>query len=270
MFIKRCQRIGSMSVFFGVCLFVFSAANAEEKFDSKQLIGKWEYLSGNRAGKILERDHFKKELVSVDEKSFTLTGAGGKFVMNYKIDASTSPAKVNFEITESPFGAGMKTAGVITVKDGKMKLCYSSMGGAIPTELKVAEGSDQFMFTLAKQPAELKAEHLLGTWKYLSGNRGGEVRTAEDLEDSVVVDKKNFTLKGSEATFVMSYKLNLEATPQEIDFTIVEGPFAIGGKAPGIIKFEDEKLTVAYAVGADRPTDFKAGEGKHMFVLKKN
>ena len=43
------------------------------------------------------------------------------------------PSKMAIEISEGPFGVGMKSAGIVKLKGDEMHLCYSPNPGEAPT-----------------------------------------------------------------------------------------------------------------------------------------
>src|SRR5262245_27906339 len=53
------------------------------------------------------------------------------------------------------------------------------------------------------------ATKLVGMWKYASGEKGGEAIPADNLKkQNVKIDKKEFTLTGDDATFIMDYVID--------------------------------------------------------------
>ncbi len=119
----------------------------------------------------------------------------------------------------------------------------------------------------------LKPADLVGSWKYTSGKRAGE-DVAEDrlAMGGVKFAEDKLTIPaGPDSEFVMSYKLKAGKQFTEIDLSIESGP-APEGKALGILKWENDELTLCYdPLGANRPTKFEstAENGFFMFVMKK-
>ena len=69
----------------------------------------------------------------------------------------------------------------------------------------------------------------------------------------------------------MSYKINTDASPAEIDLKIEEGPVP-EGMAKGLIKLEGDKLWICYEpMGGDRPgaLESTADNGAFFFELKR-
>ncbi len=122
--------------------------------DPKALVGNWSYVSAVKSGEKRTGDQLEGQLVKITPKSWTLEGNGGKFVMDYEIDAKSKPNKVKFTITESPFGEGMSTGGLVKMQGEQLVVCYSARGGDAPKEFASKEGSGVHMFVLKKEKAK--------------------------------------------------------------------------------------------------------------------
>ena len=111
---------------------------------------------------------------------------------------------------------------------------------------------------------------LAGKYTLVSGKKNGTAvdDTAKKAEYTATADQ--FTIKGGEFKFVMTYKLDPKATPVAIDMEIVEGPDGSkGSKAQGIIEVKGDTLKLAYSIEKDkRPKDFDGKDG-FLFELKK-
>ncbi|MFK7736238.1 MAG: fasciclin domain-containing protein [Pirellulaceae bacterium] len=118
-------------------------------FDPKALVGKWSYTSAVKNGEKKTEEQLEGQSVTITEKTWTLDG-GGKFVMSYEIDADKSPNTIKFTITESPFGAGMASGGVIKMEGENLVVCYAAQGGKAPEKFASAENSGFHLFTLKK------------------------------------------------------------------------------------------------------------------------
>ena len=121
----------------------------DDKFDATKLVGTWKYVSGVKNGEKLDADHFKGQSVILTKETFTLPGEM-KFVMKYTLDTKTKPVGIKIEITESPFGAGMKAEGIIDVQGDDLKICYAAEGGAAPKSFEAKEGSKYHLFVLKR------------------------------------------------------------------------------------------------------------------------
>lgn len=123
----------------------------EVKFDPKALVGDWAYESGVKAGEEVPEDHLKGKIVITDE-TITLDGGDGKFVMKYKLDGEKSPVKFDMEMTDSPFGAGMKAKGLMEFKDDKLVMGYVVDEGKAdyPEKLESTKENKLHLFVLKK------------------------------------------------------------------------------------------------------------------------
>ena len=126
-----------------------------EKLTSAQLVGTWTYTGGMKDGEELDADHFKGQTVVFTERELTLNSkteqGDAKFVLDYDLDASRAPVGIELEITDSPFGAGATSSGIIALKNGNLTICYAPMGGPSPKEFKAEAGSGHYMFKLKRQ-----------------------------------------------------------------------------------------------------------------------
>ena len=114
---------------------------------------------------------------------------------------------------------------------------------------------------------------LVGSWQMLSGKKGGADVEANRMPPHIKISKDAFTLPSPDggAPFVMAYVVDKSTTPHNIDFNIESGPIP-QGKALGIFKLEDGKMTLIYDPTAQsRPEKFESTEdnGCLMFVMKK-
>ena len=120
------------------------------------------------------------------------------------------------------------------------------------------------------KPTPLDPAKLVGDWTIVEGTKAGD--KTEKAGGPVTVTKDKMTLKNEDITFVFGFKLDEKATPAAIDFTILEPDSFKDGKAKGIIKLADGKVTLCYhPMGGDRPKEFKSTkeDGNFLFVMKK-
>lgn len=131
-----------------VSLIALSATLAEDKpIDVKKLEGKWTFVSGMKNGNDAG-DDMKKAEFEIAKDVMTLTNNGQTFKFKFTIDSKPSPAAIDLEITESPFGAGMKAKGIIALDGDDLKLCYIPMGDDRP---KKFDGKEAFFFVLKRK-----------------------------------------------------------------------------------------------------------------------
>ncbi len=135
-----------------VCLAIgCSVVSADEKkFDAEKILGKWTYTAGKKSGADSNLELIQKGTVTITKETITLQDEMNKFVIKYKIDASKSPAVIEMEITESPFGAGMRAVGIIAMDGEVLKICYNSMGETPPKQFESKEGESTNMFVLKR------------------------------------------------------------------------------------------------------------------------
>lgn len=126
-----------------------------DQLTPSELVGTWSYTGGIKDGERLGAGHFEGQSVVFTKDQLVLhskTADGdAKFVMAYRLDPDSSPMGMSMEITESPFGAGSKTKGIIGLVDGKLTLCYSPTGGEAPKDFKADSGTGFYMFQLERQ-----------------------------------------------------------------------------------------------------------------------
>ena len=117
------------------------------------------------------------------------------------------------------------------------------------------------------------ASQLLGTWKYLSGQKNGTELSEDHFTDQeVVITKESITLKSTQLTFVISYEFVENTLPQAVNLTITKSPFGAGQKTTGIVDLSEDTLKLCYPpMGGDAPEGFdgQAGSNQYYFVLKR-
>lgn len=131
-----------------VALLCLASIRAEDKaFDAKKLQGKWTFVSGMKNG-TEAGEEMKKAEFEIVKDVMTLTNMGQVFKFKFTTEGKTNPANIDLEMTESPFGAGMKAKGIISVDGDDFKLCYMPMGDERP---KKFDGKDAFLFVLKRK-----------------------------------------------------------------------------------------------------------------------
>src|SRR5262249_52914972 len=111
----------------------------EGGFDAAKLLGQWKYVSGEKGGEKVEAENLK-QVVTITKDTWTLKDDDSKFVMKYELDAKKDPVAIKFTMTESPFGAGAKTNGIIELKGDELRVCYNADGKDAPKKFATKEG----------------------------------------------------------------------------------------------------------------------------------
>ncbi len=122
-----------------------------------------------------------------------------------------------------------------------------------------------------KKESRFDAAKLVGKWKISEGHKMGEALEKERLNSEITFTKDEIHIPaGPEGKFIMSYKINSQKTPIEIDMEIKDGPVK-EGKASGIIELKDDTLKLCYNPMGDRPTKFESTKdnGAFYFVMKR-
>ncbi|HMP78378.1 MAG TPA: TIGR03067 domain-containing protein, partial [Pirellulaceae bacterium] len=116
--------------------------------------------------------------------------------------------------------------------------------------------------------AKSKSNTIAGEWKFKSGQRGSELVAEDRFPASITFSDDVITLPAApEIVFKIRYRIDWDKSPAEIDLEIIEGP-AENAKAQGIIKLEQDSLTICYdPTGASRPREFAGNDDNWYFVF---
>ena len=133
----------------GVAILMMSAVAAQdkkaEKLDPAKLIGKWKLTEGMKAGEKYEDT--KKGTTELTKEKVTLATSDATFVFSYKVDATKTPAEVDFEILEPEGLKGAKAKGIIKLEEGKMTMCYHPMMGDRPAKFESTKDNGFYLFS---------------------------------------------------------------------------------------------------------------------------
>ena len=124
------------------------AEDKEVKFDAAKLVGTWSYVSGTKNGEKANADNLKNKVV-ITKETITLEGEM-KFVMKYELDTKKNPVVVKLKMTESPFGAGAESVGIIWVDGDDLKMCYDPEGKKAPEKFEAKADSKAHLFVLKR------------------------------------------------------------------------------------------------------------------------
>jgi RNA polymerase sigma-70 factor (ECF subfamily) len=119
-----------------------------------------------------------------------------------------------------------------------------------------------------KDQAPKDEEKILGTWALESGEDGGQKAPEERIKEAKAIfaaDGK-MTAKLGEREQEFTYLLDPSKNPKEFSVTDDKGRTVLG-----IYKLDGDTLTVCFARGGDRPTEFASKEGTTVVleVLKR-
>jgi uncharacterized protein (TIGR03067 family) len=140
--------------------------------------------------------------------------------------------------------------------------------------MAVATADDQKSSAQTQGQTQKKAS-LAGTYTILSGERDGNAIPPAEIEGATVVvtpTKIMGTDKDKKEFFSATYTLDATKTPAAIAMT--SSMPDKGGKmkeisTTGLVKWDMDKVTIVYALpDGDTPTEFKAGKGQHLFVMR--
>lgn len=111
-------------------------------------------------------------------------------------------------------------------------------------------------------------EKIVGMWKLIEGERGGQPPPEDFIKGFKLNIKKDgkFVVHIGEQEMDGEYTLNLKGKIWEIDFKMAEGT------RKGIFKFDGEKMKAAIGEPeADRPKDFASKDGStdYYFVFER-
>ncbi len=116
--------------------------------EPKDLVGTWNYVSGQRAGVDVSDTSLLGDVVFTEEQVTMPSGEeGASFVIAYKLDAEESPVAIDLEIKEGPIPSG-KVKGIIKMEAGHVVFCYQPMGGDRPKDFETSEDNGCYMFKL--------------------------------------------------------------------------------------------------------------------------
>jgi uncharacterized protein (TIGR03067 family) len=121
-----------------------------------------------------------------------------------------------------------------------------------------------------KAQADFDPGNVVGDWTFEQGKWAGQALPRDQPCGKVTFTKDTITAPGEQGErIVIAYKIDATMMPATIDTGITRGPLK-GTKAFGIIKLEDDKLTICYATSKDeRPTDFDSKKNKAICLVLK-
>ncbi len=270
-----------------------------DKGKHKGFVGSWAVTSGSRGGNDVEAGRLPPE-ITISKKDVTIPAGEQSFVMSYKVvEVKDGIIALDMKIEAGPAPDDSRAKGILKIDGDKAKLCYDPTGQVRPEEFETTEENGFNMFVMKRnvnKDSHGDHEHgdhehgdhehgdhehgdhehapsLVGKWKVLTGMMAGRESEEDNMADVITFGKKEITIPFGDEKFVMSYSVNADASPMEIDMKIESGPAPEGSAAVGILKMNHGKFTLCYnAMGGDRPEKFESTEenGFFLFELKKD
>ena len=244
----------------------YAQEKAEKAESENPYIGAYSVKSGTRAGAEVDAERLPPE-ITIDEKNFTVPSPDGKFVMAYSLKEGTSPLQVDMKIVEGP-AVEATSLGILKMEDNRVTLCYDPTGQSRPEDFTSTEDNGFHMFVMDKSGgAKFMPEKMVGDWAVVMGERAGAEVPDDRRPPQINISEDMFTIPaGPDMTFKMSYTVNADSDPVEIDMEMAEGP---QGAAVGIVKFEDGNFFLCYdPTGQTRPESFETDEDNGFFLFE--
>lgn len=116
----------------------------------------------------------------------------------------------------------------------------------------------------------LRAEDLAGQWTLIASEKAGAKSDTQQPPYVFEATGTEFRLPAPDGGegFVMSYKIDTDSTPAQVDMEITAGP-AVGGKAMGIIELKNGRLSLCYdPSGEKRPEKFATSAEDGFFLFR--
>jgi uncharacterized protein (TIGR03067 family) len=119
--------------------------------DQGQLQGEWTMISGARDGQAFP-DDFMKGSKRVAKGNETTVIIGGQLLMKAKftLEPSSKPKHIDYEVTDGA-NQGKSQLGIYEVTGEQVKFCFSTPGGARPTEFATKPGDGRTLSVWKKE-----------------------------------------------------------------------------------------------------------------------
>ncbi len=118
--------------------------------NAEALVGAWTFRSVTKGDTKKGADDYQDFQSTFTKDTLTQVLGGMKFVYSYSLDTTKTPVEIKLEITESPFGAGVKANGIIRLEGDTLTLAYSPSGGT-PTSFDPAKAGDDVRICVMKR-----------------------------------------------------------------------------------------------------------------------
>lgn len=274
-----------------------------KKFDATKYLGKWyeiarlpspsqpgellataEYSVGKNAGDIIVKntayDAKGKEVQTVTGRAKLLSGDPPRMAVSF---GPVTSKEANYYVMHVSKNYDVAVVGTPSRKSlwilaRKPTLGKKRVARLVQMANKVGFATDKLIVSDWKsaghtQKPKFNAKRLLGTWKYVSGEKNGADLEGKHFKDQrVEITKEAIKLKSPDFEFVLSYEFMDKTEPQAVKLTITKSPFGAGQATNGILELKKDMLKLCYPpMGGDMPTKFAGpeGSGLHYFVLKR-
>ena len=135
---------------FAVCLVAFASASfADEKAELKAIAGTWVVEKFEIDGSDMT-DNFKSLMLVLDGNKYSVTIGELKDNGTMTVDGSKTPKEMDITGTEGP-NKGKKYLCIYELKDGKLKVCYSTDEKKRPTKFETAKDSNAMLAVYKKK-----------------------------------------------------------------------------------------------------------------------
>lgn len=134
-----------------VLAFSFNLVAQDKKFDVAKILGEWTLTSGKKGGEESAKDALKAT-VTWEKDKVIIASEMGKFVMSFKIDDKSNPAKIDMKIEEGPV-KDIAAKGIIALEGEELKLCYTQEGDA-PKKFESTKENGAYLFIMKKKAAK--------------------------------------------------------------------------------------------------------------------
>jgi uncharacterized protein (TIGR03067 family) len=256
----------------------FADDSAAVEAELARFRGTWQLISAETDGKKTPDEVAAKIRVVIAGTTHSVY-MGDKILahdVSWTPDPTTSPSSSTDTIREGP-DKGKQIRGIYRLEGDVLTSCVGPVGGPRPVEFTAKAGSGQTLrvFRRATEDdpkaeairAELK--RFEGTWKFESMVFDGKPVPEDGLKDSrMTIEGDRFTTKGNESA-KGTFTVDPTVRPKTIDIAIKTKD---GGsvKILGLYTLEGDTYTICSGYpGKPRPTEFAAGSGRGLQVMKR-
>jgi uncharacterized protein (TIGR03067 family) len=262
--------------------------------DLDLLQGAWCVSSLEVEGETMPVNVLSEARIVIEGNRFTSTGMGSMYAGTLKLDASTTPRRIDMAFDVGP-ETGNVNRGIYELKPGAWKICLATRGDARPITFATCPGSGYALEVLkraAGKATRLKAKAIAaaatgtmavegdapatefdGEWKMVSGVMNGVVTEESLLKWVKRINRGNIStvLAGPQTMLKVEFTSDASQSPHAIEYLNLTGQNK-GKRQLGIYAFESDFLKICMAAPGDaRPSEFQSakGDGRAFTVWKK-